>query len=358
MRQRFRGVRLKNLDRQGTFASGNPRFYHRIGKGARIAMPDLPASDPRFLAAYAQAAAGAPAPATKPASGTIAAGIVAYLASDLYHALAPSTRDLRRRFADDVRKQYGQAKLADLRIKHIKADLAKLSGHPANNRLKAWRHACRYWHDMGMITDDPSNGIRRRPTPKATGATAWTRDDVAAFRAHWPVGSPQRLCMELAYRTAAAIGDVVKLGPRHVSDGWLTYKRGKTEVEASCPWTAPAPAWFEPNDDLHQCLALAPRGLTFILTAAGRPRSGKAVGAWFAAACTAAGLDDRSAHGLRKYRAAQTRENGATEDQRMAYLGHITSWEAQQYSRSADHRRIISGTSFPQTPDPVPQTGS
>ncbi|MEL6296781.1 MAG: hypothetical protein AAFR10_21225, partial [Pseudomonadota bacterium] len=51
-----------------------------------------------------------------------------------------------------------------------------------------------------------------------------------------------------------------------------------------------------------------------------------------------------SAHGIRKLRAAMFRENGASEDQRMAILGHESKQMASHYSKSADLRKVISGT--------------
>ncbi|WP_157771601.1 hypothetical protein [Thioclava nitratireducens] len=51
----------------------------------------------------------------------------------------------------------------------------------------------------------------------------------------------------------------------------------------------------------------------------------------------------KSAHGLRKLRAAIFRENGATKDQRMAILGHETAAEAEHYDKSADLKRVVKG---------------
>jgi integrase len=88
--------------------------------------------------------------------------------------------------------------------------------------------------------------------------------------------------------------------------------------------------------------------MTFLVTAAGRPRSNKAASQWFSKACSEAGLaEGKSAHGLRKLRAAMFRENGATKDQRKAILGHESDAEEALYSKSADLQRVISGTDFP-----------
>jgi len=51
-------------------------------------------------------------------------------------------------------------------------------------------------------------------------------------------------------------------------------------------------------------------------------------------------------HGVRKYVAVTMTENGATPEQRMAILGHDTTKQTQEYSKSADAKKIISGTDF------------
>jgi hypothetical protein len=57
----------------------------------------------------------------------------------------------------------------------------------------------------------------------------------------------------------------------------------------------------------------------------------------------------KTAHGIRKHRAAVFKENGAASDQRMAILGHETATEAARYSKSADLRRVITGTESSQS---------
>lgn len=64
----------------------------------------------------------------------------------------------------------------------------------------------------------------------------------------------------------------------------------------------------------------------------------------------AAGIEGKTAHGIRKHRAQVFRENGATPDQRMAILGHDTSDQEAHYSKAADLRRIISRTDLPNSP--------
>lgn len=91
----------------------------------------------------------------------------------------------------------------------------------------------------------------------------------------------------------------------------------------------------------------APKRMTFLSTAKGAARSPKAAQQWLSRAAKEAGLAlGKTAHGLRKLRSAMMAEAGATPEQRMAILGHETSEQTREYSKTADAKKIISGTDF------------
>jgi site-specific recombinase XerD len=339
---------LKNLWHNGWFASGNAKWFYRYkagGKVVRIALPDAPTDSAEFLAAYAKAREGhKPTKARRGPSGSIAAACEAYLASDWYLALAPSTRALWRREVDDISARYGRGSLGTLRAVHIRQDMASGGAHRANRRRKVWRSLGRYWLEVGLIEEDPSRAVTARRTAPTTGHKAWTAEDVAAFRAHWPTDTMQRRAFEVMHRTGAAIGDAIRLGRGHVSEGWLEYRRGKSGGVSLVPMRADlAPSWFPFDDCLEACLAHPPHHMIWLTTQDGSARSAKAAAQWFSAACRKAGVG-KTAHGIRKYLAATMKERGATADQRMAILGHDTERMADHYSRSADLRKIIAGT--------------
>ena len=58
-------------------------------------------------------------------------------------------------------------------------------------------------------------------------------------------------------------------------------------------------------------------------------------------------LECKMVHGIPEYRATRLKEMGTTDAHRMAILGHETYAEASRYSKSADMRKIITGTEFP-----------
>lgn len=347
---------MKHLSQSGFFPSGNPRWYYKPKGQKGIALPDAPQDTPAFLQAYVTISGHAPAPKPKTFGvGSLGAGVTAYLGSSAFHGMATSTKERWRSRCDDIRHRYGAANLEALSARNIKKDLASFEGHSRNNRLKVWRSLCAFWDEMGMIEINVARQISKSKTEQTDGHTPWTRADFAAFRDFWPIGTKQRLAFELMYRTCAAIGDACNLTRGHVKDGWLTYTRQKSMSAATCPFTVAGPAWFEATDDLQACLAVEPQHLTYMTTEYGKSRSSKAASSWFSKAASAAGLDaDKTAHGIRKGRAAMFKENGTSADQRMAVLGHETESEATRYSRSADLRRTVEGTEKFQLSEQVP----
>ena len=337
--------RMRHLNKSGKWPSGNPRMYYRP-KGARgVALPDYPIDSPEFRKAYAEAELSR---LTHAKPGTIEAAIEMFQTSREFASKSAGTRRVWARTFDAIRKKYGQFYYGKIRAKHIKSDLTEFNPHPANNRLKAWKALFRWLDETGKIEIDPIRQVRKRKTPKTSGYIPWTREDFETCRTHWGIDTRERLAFELYYRTCAATIDATSLSLGHVSGGWLTYERSKSGGIAAIPWSAEiAPEWFEWRDDLEQCLSVQPKQMTFIITAHGKPRSEKAASQWFSKACNEAGLPALSAHGIRKGRAAIFKENGATQEQRMAILGHETEAEASHYSKSADLKQVVTGTKVP-----------
>lgn len=318
-----------------------------------VKLPDLPPDHPDFLEAYTAAMRSVTpiAPGPRYATGTIGAAIDAYMASDHFLTLAGSTRATRARALHRLASKAGKALLRDLRPDHIDADLAGLPAHPANNRLKVWRGLLGWAKSARLVRENISLQVAPRRTPKTAGHAPWTPEDVAAFRAHWPVGTMQRLAFEILHWTGARISDAVRFGPGMIDrQGWLTYSQQKTGGEVAVPWSRALPGFAAPMqtdlDHLHRALdARTDRHMTFLTTEAGSARSIKAFGQWFSGAARTAGIVGKTAHGLRKRRATALAELGATDRQIMAWTGHEDAKEVTVYTRKADKRRLLSDQS-------------
>jgi integrase len=76
--------------------------------------------------------------------------------------------------------------------------------------------------------------------------------------------------------------------------------------------------------------------LTFLATEFGKPFSVAGFGNRFRQWCNEAGLENCSAHGLRKAAATRLAEAGATTQQIMAVTGHKSIGQVEVYTRDAN----------------------
>lgn len=85
------------------------------------------------------------------------------------------------------------------------------------------------------------------------------------------------------------------------------------------------------------------RGGKLVMTRDGKPRSVKAVVQLFQKCCRELGLPV-SIHGLRKTRAVELVEGGATSRQGASWTGHRDLREYDEYAREFDRLRAVTGT--------------
>lgn len=342
--------------------SGLP--YHRARRGGKTVLtplpPDLAHDHPSFIAAWA-AAARQVEPPKAPAAGTLASTWRAVLASTAFHSYSQSYRGIITRESRLICAKAGAVKASSIATRHVRADVA-VAGNP-EARLKAWRVWSAICLPMGWISDDPTHGIKKPRRAATGGHPTWTLNEIAAFRAAYPIGSTPRAIMELALWTGARIGDLVRIGPQHVErDGVLVFRQSKTGDASYVPWSCPLPDWaahMEPERQLClEAVAHMAGGLTFLQTNRGRPRSHKSAGQDIGAACRAIGLE-RSAHGLRKARAVALADAGATTSQIGAWTGHRSLSEIAHYTREWDRRSAVRGTAAEQELETTPdQSGN
>jgi integrase len=316
---------------------GKSRFYFRRAGFKKIPLSGLPWS-PEFMAAYETALASTQrieigASRTNP--GTINALVVTYYKSDGWHALAADTQKTRLRIIEKFRAQHGDKRVALLRREHILKMLGAI-GKPSAKRhwLKAIRGLLRS-AVPGMRRDDPTEGIANIKLLKSKGHHTWTDDEIDQYRAHWPLGTQQRLVMEFALETASRRGEVVRLGPQHVKNGRIRIERTHGSNDVDIPMSPELQA---------ACDAMPKAHLTYIVTAYGKPRSKYGLGNDFAKWATEAGVPAHCRmHGLKKGGMRRLAEAGGTAHELMAISGHRTLSEVQRYTEDAN-RKLLADT--------------
>jgi integrase len=190
----------------------------------------------------------------------------------------------------------------------------------------------RWAREAGHIKTDPTDGVKNPPRKKGDGFIPWTEEDVAKYEARWPIGTRQRVWLDVLLYTGLRRGDAVRLGRQHVRNGVATIRTEKSQERVEVTLLI-LPV-------LAATLEVGPTGdLTFICGASGRPLTKESFGNEFKGACKAAGLPG-SAHGVRKIAATRAANSGATVAQLEAILGWQGGTMASLYTRSADRRRL------------------
>lgn len=330
-----RGVRLKGIK---IIRKPDGRIYkYRRVRGKLVPLPNLPENHPDFLRAWIEAEEIAPR------DDSLAALIGLFLASADFKTRKATTQQVWRRRLAHMQTEYGKAPVAKLTTTHIEKALRKLSPGAARSERTIWRALMAYAKAEHWRSDNPAKDAEIRPM-KSKPHEPWTGPEIKAFRARWPLGTPQRQAFEVIFWTGARCVDAVKIGWQHVGpDGVLSFIQEKTEGEAVVPITAPVDRALDPDRRLF--LDAASDELLFIMTAYGRSRSVKGVSNLISNAARDASLTGRTAHGLRKSRAIILAELGWTPHQIGAWTGHESLHEVTHYTRAANKRALISGNS-------------
>ncbi|SEG28940.1 tyrosine-type recombinase/integrase [Bosea lathyri] len=233
---------------------------------------------------------------------------------------------------DGVDTLWGEAPLADLKRRHLKALLAERSDRPhaARHLLVAIRKMILVGLDEEWIENDPSYRLNYRP--KLKGWRAWTDDEREQFEKRWPIGTTPRLVYTLALWLGNRRSDVAALPVSAIRDDTIALKQIKTGREMRL---SISPMLKEALD------ATDLKGPTILLTAYGNPFSAKSLTGRMADWTKAANLPKGcTLHGLRKTLGGMLADGGATTREIMDTLGHTDIKHAELYTKSANQERL------------------
>jgi integrase len=307
----------------------------RVGKGAERRRVRIKSDygTPEFQTEYQAAIAGRCVNVPKGSSSdTLAWLIDRYRETQIWAALSLATRRRRDAFFKAAIESAGDVPLAKITRDVIIAGRDRRAAAPgqAFNFLVTMRGLFHWALDAGHVKEDPTLGVRKVPLPRIGGFPIWTEEHVAAYEKRWPLGTCQRVWLDVLLYTGLRRGDAVRLGRQHVRGGVATIVTEKTDMEVTIPIL----------QVLADTLNAGPCGdLAFIVGLSGQPMTKESFGHAFHKACRAAGVPG-SAHGLRKIAATRAANNGATVAQLQAIFGWTSDRMATLYTRAADRRRL------------------
>ncbi len=188
---------------------------------------------------------------------------------------------------------------------------------------------------VGMRGDNPAAITQEIKVPageRSTGYHTWTEDEITAFRKKHPMGSRERLALEMLLWSGQRSGDVRLFGRQNIKDGRIWVKAGKTGKQGSMP-VAP---------QLARAIVAVPSAgsMFFLVTHKGLPFTAKGFGNFFKDACTAAGLPHCTAHGLRKAIMRRMADLNVSNQGMKAISFHSRDNEVALYTRDANQRAL------------------
>ncbi len=342
--------RPPHLHREET-RHGVVTWYVRRGHGPRIRIKAEYGSG-AFWAEYRAALEGSPLQSKTPKAHTLAWGLDHYRSSSGWSTLSNATRRQSENIYRAVIKTAGDVLLRDITAETIKSGRERRASapHAANNFLKSMRRFFKWAADPEggkLVAINPTIGVKLLKGKNKEGFHTWTNEEIVRFETRWPIGTRERLALDLLLYTGLSRGDVVRLGRQHVSNGVITFRMEKGRGDGVVyPPVLPI---------LAATIAASRTGdLAFLVTERGTPMVKESFGNWFREASREAGCPG-SAHGLRKAGATRAAENGATVNQLMALFGWKTEKMALLYTRKAD-RKLLAASAGPLLAPPPAQT--
>jgi integrase len=296
-----------------------------------------------FQEAYKAAIAGETAPkveigASQTKAGSVSAAIVTYLNSIDFGNLALGTQRNWRFILDRFRERFGHLPLKGLTGRRIEEILAeKVATHAARNFLKALKPVIAVAMRAGLIDADPTIGIRRPKARDTGGYQTWTDEHIAQFESFHAIGTKARLAFALLLYTGQRRGDIIRMGPQHIRNGFIHVRQAKTGATLAIPM----------HPELQKVLDAHPIKradflTTFMTTKSGKPYLAGSFTQWFKRKCEEAGLPaGLSAHGLRKAMCRRLAEAGCSANEIAAISGHATLHEVARYTKAADQKRMV-----------------
>ena len=323
-------------------------WYVRKGQGPRFRLRGEFGSD-EFNAQYDLAIQGKLPKRGQATAGTLRWLWDAYRKTDGWKAFSPATRRQRENIMLHVLKAAGDEPFGAIGSEDIQDGLDRRSDTPsaARNFLDTMRGLFQWAKARGHVRRDPTADVKPPKRRRNAGFAPWTHDDVDAYYKRWPLGTRQRVWIDVLLYTGLRRGDAADVGPKHVTGGLIeiaTEKSGR-RVLVVLPIL----------DALQATLDAGPIGEeTWIVSAHGEKFVKEAFGNAFSEAARAAGVK-KSAHGVRKIAATIAAENGATEAELDAIFGWTGGRMAAHYTKTANRARLAKKAAEKLKSIPVPE---
>jgi site-specific recombinase XerD len=320
-----------------TTRHGRTVYYVRVKRGKLVRIHGEYGSD-EFNAQVCAAQAGTPLPTrTNVNSASLQWLYDRYRESSKWSDLSEATRRQRQNILSRVMAKSGHEPFKAIDSSDIEAgkDTRKDTPAQARNYLDAMKGLFRWAKKNDHVQVDPTLGVEAPQRARgASGFQAWDQADLERYRAKWPLGTRQRVWVEVLLGTGLRRGDAVVAGRQHVKDGVFSLTTEKTGMMMHCVL----------ERELLDALVAGPTSdLAFICGERGEPLTKESFGNLFKAACKAAGVTgkNKAAHGIRKLAATIDAERGYSERELEAKYGWTGGFMASLYTKTANRKNMV-----------------
>lgn len=318
---------------------GKERFrFRRSGFSCYLPHP----SDKLYRQAYDAALNRSPLKLTqRSAPGTVDDALPRFYESMAFKRGGDGWQKDRRRVLEAFREEYGRFrlihfephlidKILERKLEQRVINGRKVGGSAAAVRLREQLLLFFRWAKKQRLVETNPVEEADTPTHRTKGYYKWNEEDIAAFRAHWQLGTKPRLALELVLWTGARRKDAHMMAPpKNGRIGDTASKTGKEMDVKVAPALARA----------IEAMKVVGKD-TLLVTEYGKPFTVAGFGNWFKDKCRDAGLPQCSLHGLRKALARRAADLEVSQ-QGLKALGQ---WEGDSevavYVKGANRRKL------------------
>jgi site-specific recombinase XerD len=227
--------RPPHLHRQVT-RHGAVVWYVRIGKGPRIRIRN-DYGTPEFDVEYRAAIAGLPALERKDAgteTGTVAWLVERYRETKAWSDLSLASRRQRENILKHILASAGRQPITKITTASIMAGRDRRTAAQGRKFMDVMRGLFRWALKAGLVKTDPTASVSNPSAPKSDGFVPWAVEDIAAYEARWPIGTRQRVWLDVLVYTGLRRGDAVRLGRQHIRKASQASRRKRRTRSSRC----------------------------------------------------------------------------------------------------------------------------
>ena len=85
-----------------------------------------------------------------------------------------------------------------------------------------------------LVRTDPTLGVKVKK-PKTDGFPVWSEDDIERYERRWPIGTRERVMLDVFAYTGLRRGDAARVGRQHVRGGTISIQTEKTGMWVHLP---------------------------------------------------------------------------------------------------------------------------